>query len=184
MRPLIALTGQPTDPLNASIAASGGEPKALPGLDVALLSALARTDGLLLSGADDALDFAALAAARELRLPVLAVGRGTQVLNVAFGGTLRPHPRAADPVRPVEVLPGSRLHAATGRERLDVAGCRDHSLARLGAGLMVSAIAAGGGVEAVETSDIIAVQWQPGAGAGDAALFADLVERSASRVAA
>ncbi|MCL2584442.1 MAG: gamma-glutamyl-gamma-aminobutyrate hydrolase family protein [Streptosporangiales bacterium] len=200
MRPLIALADRRghSEPLCEAVEAAGGEPLILdgpgsgpgPGAAAAgdLVSRLARTDGLLLPGGDDDRDIAAIAAARELGLPVLAVGRGTRILNVAFGGSLGPHPRAGDTVRPVDVMPGSRLHAATGRTRLEAAGCRDQSLARLGPGLMVSAIAAGGGVEAVETGDIIAVHWHPQDRAAtsetDAALFADLVERSARTVAA
>lgn len=194
MRPIIALADRraPSETLCDAVETAGGEPLVLtaPGDGVPddLVSRLARTDGLLLPGGDGDLGFAVIAAARELALPVLATGRGTQILNVIFGGTLRPHPRAGDPVRPVDVMPGSRLHAATGRERLEVAGCRDQSLARLGSGLMVSAIAAGGGVEAVEAGDIMAVQWHPEERAGQpeagAALFADLVERSATKAVA
>lgn len=77
----------------------------------AVLAALARLDGLVLTGASsnvapdryggapaafeqdparDATVFAAISAARALGLPILGICRGHQELNVAFGGTLHP----------------------------------------------------------------------------------------------
>ncbi len=99
---------------------------------------LARFDGLLLLGGGDidpdrygaaerdpsvdgvdadhdAFELAAMRAAVDLDLPVLAVCRGCQVLNVALGGTLRQHvDDHRGLVHPVAVAPGSHTEAAMG----------------------------------------------------------------------
>lgn len=128
-----------------------------------------------------------VAAARELGLPLLAVCRGLQVLNVAFGGTLRQHLDTTvahqDETHTVDVIPGSCLHAITGREMLTVSSYHHQGIDRLGAGLTPTALSPDGVVEALETGEILAVQWHPedlAARSGtDAALFTDLVERAA-----
>jgi putative glutamine amidotransferase len=195
--------------------AAGGEPLILHGPDGApaagLACRLSRFDGLLMPGGgdldparygqapepetdvapahDDSLDFAVAAGASEAGLPVLAICRGMQVLNVARGGTLHQHldttPSHLNVIHAVEVAPGSRLRAVTGRDRLEVSSYHHQGVARVGAGLRITATADGGGIEALETGEILAVQWHPedlaSASAADAALFADLVERAAKR---
>ena len=179
-----------------------------------LAERLARFDGLLLpGGADlgperygqtplpetvavvdfqDDLDLATARAAIEADLPTLAICRGMQVLNVALGGTLHQHlpPSAVDhrcSVHGVTVLRGSRLHAVVGAEQVPVSSYHHQAIDRLAPGLVVTATAADGVVEAVEhrTADILAVQWHPEdlhtTSAADAALFADLVERAHKR---
>jgi putative glutamine amidotransferase len=120
-------------------------------------------------------------AAVAATIPLLAVCRGLQVLNVAFGGTLQQHlPNRADagphgsptgevaPVRhAVAVIAGSRLAAAVGAGRLS--GCisvHHQAVDRLAPGLMATAHTADGVVEAVETAPdragwVLAVQWHP-----------------------
>jgi putative glutamine amidotransferase len=95
------------------VAQAGGVPVLLPPLPGAAAAAVARLDGLLLSGgADidparygaeldpatgpacpdrDAAEAEMLAAALEAGLPVLAICRGMHMLNVALGGTLHQH---------------------------------------------------------------------------------------------
>jgi gamma-glutamyl-gamma-aminobutyrate hydrolase PuuD len=113
-------------------------------------------------------------------IPLFAICRGAQVLNVAFGGTLvqhlaavpgtlphgRPAVGAAGARHHVGVEPGSRLAAALhGASAL--AGCVSihHQAAdRIGAGLLVTARSDDGVVEALETSTpgwVLAVQWHP-----------------------
>jgi gamma-glutamyl-gamma-aminobutyrate hydrolase PuuD len=126
----------------------------------------------------DAWELALLRAALDADLPVLAVCRGAQLLNVACGGTLHQHlpdVAGADPSAhrpelgtfgtvPVKVSPGSRLAAIVGDEVK--ASCHHHqAIDRLGDGLIVTARAADETIEAVELDDgdrfVVGVQWHP-----------------------
>jgi putative glutamine amidotransferase len=116
-------------------------------------------------------------------LPVLAICRGAQVLNVAAGGTLvqdipsavpselahaieRPRDAIAHDIR---VAPGSRLAAALGEAvgahgRCRVNSRHHQSVARLGSGLVECAAAPDGVVEGIEKPDAafcVGVQWHP-----------------------
>lgn len=95
-----------------AVAAAGGIPVLLPP-EPGIEDALARLDGLMLSGGGDidparygaepsalltsvrgerdAAEFALLDAAMSLQLPVLGICRGMQVINVARGGSLHQH---------------------------------------------------------------------------------------------
>jgi putative glutamine amidotransferase len=167
---------------------AGGEPAILaPTADTERLSAtLARFDGLLMLGGGDIdprrygardvrqevrgvdprqddFEAAALAAALELDLPVLAICRGSQLLNVASGGTLHQHidgHRMVD--HAVAVAPASRL-AALGLERPVGHSVHHQSIDRVGDGLVVTARADDGTVEGVELPNrwVLGVQWHP-----------------------
>lgn len=127
----------------------------------------------------DATELALLAAARERNMPVLAICRGIQILNVACGGTLyqdlpserasavdhdQPHDRSAR-THDVAITAGSRLAAATGTAHMAVNSYHHQAVNRLGAGLRVTAVAPDDVVEGVETDDpewwVLAVQWHP-----------------------
>jgi putative glutamine amidotransferase len=130
------------------------------------------------SEARDELEVAAISVAEELRLPVLAICRGMQVLNVALGGTLVQdipsmiegalahsvqEPRHG-PAHAVEVTAGSRLAGIAGGTRVEVNSRHHQAVDRLGAGLLVTARAADGLVEAVELPGerfVVGVQWHP-----------------------
>jgi anthranilate synthase component 2/putative glutamine amidotransferase len=129
-----------------------------------------------------------LAAALERDLPVLAVCRGLQVLDVALGGSLHQHvPDVVghDGHRPVpgtfgtthvKVRPGTRLAELVGDE-VDVACHHHQSIDRLADGLEVVAEADDGTIEAVQLRDrsfVIGVQWHPEE-LGDLRLFTALV---------
>ena len=140
----------------------------------------------------DDFDLSVTGAVIDLELPALAICRGMQVLNVVLGGSLvqhvgetnTPHHNA---IHHVSVTVGSRLHAIVGAETIDVSSYHHQAVDRLGAGLMVTAVAADGVVEAVEhrRADIVAVQWHPedrhAISDTDAALFADLIDRARKR---
>lgn len=152
----------------------------------------------------DAMETAALAGALERDLPVLAICRGLQLLNVAWGGTLfqdlpaqRPgpleHRQRAEPERSwhtVTVAPGSRLHTVAGAAELPVNSFHHQGIRRLAAGLREVAWSEDGLIEGVEAEGegwVVGVQWHPERGpaegaegaAANAALFRALI-RAAS----
>jgi putative glutamine amidotransferase len=117
--------------------------------------------------------------AQRCRLPVLAICRGAQVLNVAFGGDLlldipsevgeRVRHRAGVvgevAAHPVRLDPASRLGRLLGTNRLEVNSHHHQGLRSVPAGLRAVAWAEDGLVEAVEPEDdgwpCWAVQWHP-----------------------
>jgi putative glutamine amidotransferase len=114
----------------------------------------------------DAFDIAVARWALTRGVPLLAVCRGLQVVNVARGGTLVQH--MAEPhrgsLRPVQVEPGSQLAEVVGPAVS--ASCYHHQrLDRLGGGLRATARADDGTVEAVELPRargwFLGVQWHP-----------------------
>ncbi len=114
-------------------------------------------------------------------IPVLAICRGCQVVNVARGGTLFQHisdePGYADDLHgrphdlefghhPVDVEPGSRLAEAVGRTRIaDCLSAHHQSVDLVGEGLCVTGRSEDGCVEALELEGgerfAVAVQWHP-----------------------
>ena len=123
----------------------------------------------------DASERALLAAALRADLPVLAICRGCQVLNVELGGTLHQHlpdvignlahrsaPFVFGDVE-VQTVPGTRAAAVFGPSPTVL--CSHHqSIAALGRGLVTTASAADGVIEAVELPTarfVLGVQWHP-----------------------
>ena len=116
-------------------------------------------------------------------VPLLAICRGAQVLNVAAGGSLVqdiPSSAAASlphsvqepkdsPCHDIDIVPGSRLALALAGRTAATCSCRvnsrhHQSVARLGSGLVASAVAPDGLVEAIEAPDAafcLGVQWHP-----------------------
>jgi anthranilate synthase component 2/putative glutamine amidotransferase len=128
--------------------------------------------------------------ALDRNVPLLAICRGLQVLNVVLGGSLhqhlpdvagheghQPEPGVFGAVD-VDIEPGTRTAELIGpRTRVS---CHHHqALARLAPGLKVTGRADDGTVEAVEVpgqSFAIGVQWHPEEDRQDTRLFAALVE--------
>ncbi|ELS58268.1 gamma-glutamyl-gamma-aminobutyrate hydrolase family protein [Streptomyces viridochromogenes] len=175
---------------------AGGEPVSIhpaapAGADVT--DRLARFDGVLLPGGgdlaphrygaadihdsvydvddlQDAFDLEVARRALDSGLPVLAICRGLQVVNVALGGTLEqdmggPEREHRHLVHPVPIRRGTLLEQATGAEKAE-ASCYHHQrVDRLGSGLTVTARAADGTVEGLELPGaegwFTAVQWHP-----------------------
>lgn len=119
--------------------------------------------------ARDALEMKLLAEALERDLPVLAICRGMQLLNVAHGGTLDQHreghraitPDPSLPVHPVAIAPGTRLAGIAGQS-LEVNSRHHQVVAEVGEGLVVSATDPEDGV--VERPDkrfAVGVEWHP-----------------------
>jgi putative glutamine amidotransferase len=114
-------------------------------------------------------------AARSRDIPVLAICRGFQLVNVAFGGTLIQHVELNEGsghpqwdvdghtvTHEVHVTPNTM--AATLFPALwSVNSLHHQTVERVGQGLTVSATAPDGVVEAFETpeGDLLAVQWHP-----------------------
>ena len=123
-------------------------------------------------------------------LPLLAICRGLQVLNVVLGGSLhqhlpdvagheghQPEPGVFGAVE-VNIEPGTRTAELIG-PRVRVSCHHHQALARLAPGLTVTGRADDGTVEAVEVpgqSFAIGVQWHPEEDSADGRLFAALVE--------
>ena len=134
----------------------------------------------------DALEFELLSWALADDLPVLAICRGVQVLNVALGGTLyqdlatdRPghlghdqslgeSPRArTEPHHPVAVRTGSALADLLGQGEVEVNSMHHQAIKALAPRLTPVAHAPDGLVEGVEPADlacwsfVVGVQWHP-----------------------
>jgi putative glutamine amidotransferase len=125
-------------------------------------------------------------------VPVLAVCRGFQEFNVAFGGTLeravhaqpgRLDHREGDHARPIErwyddahevaLAPGGLLARLAGTTRVAVNSLHHQGIDRLAPCLRIEAIASDGLVEAFTVADApgftLAVQWHPEMRVGDSA---------------
>ncbi|SEN16078.1 gamma-glutamyl-gamma-aminobutyrate hydrolase family protein [Actinacidiphila rubida] len=136
----------------------------------------------------DAWELALARAALDRDVPVLGVCRGLQLLNVACGGTLRQHlPEGSHQRVParfvrrtVRVRPGTRLAGVLGAGA-EVSCYHHQAVDRLGAGLLPTAWADDGTVEAAEADaslghrHVLGVQWHPETDLTDLRLFASLV---------
>src|SRR5262245_24724611 len=196
-----------------SVEQAGGRPLLVPPAEDGVPETLDVLDGLVFSGGsdidpgtysaephpetsnlrperDDA-ELALLLAALERDMPVLAICRGSQLLNVAKGGDLVQHlPEVVGDdkhkVTPglfaahgVSVDPGSRLGSLIGVEAR-VESHHHQGFGRIGAGLEVAAYAEDGSVEAVEDREhrfALGVLWHPEEGE-DLRLFEALVEEA------
>src|SRR5216117_3896549 len=139
----------------------------------------------------DRAELALLEAALERDMPVLAICRGSQVLNVARGGDLvqhlpevigderHKHTPGAFADHDVTLEDGTRLSALLG-DRAPVKSHHHQGFGRVGEGLRVSAHAEDGTVEAVEDPShrfALGVLWHPEAGE-DLKLFEELVREA------
>jgi putative glutamine amidotransferase len=172
---------------------AGGEPASIHPAAGDVPARLARFDGVLLPGGgdlaphrygatgthaavydvddlQDTFDLEVARAALDLGLPLLAICRGLQVVNVALGGSLEqdmggPEREHRHLTHPVEFERGTQLERATGAQKADVSCYHHQRVERLGAGLTVTARAADGTVEGLELPGLpgwfTAVQWHP-----------------------
>ena len=130
-----------------------------------------------LSPRRDAVELALVRRAVERDVPLLGICRGVQVLNVALGGTLDQHLADSIDVSPhrlsdaefgiheVTTVPGSLAARLIG-QRLTVHSHHHQGIDGVGAGLVVSARAEDGVIEAIEHPDrkfCIGVLWHPDA---------------------
>jgi putative glutamine amidotransferase len=202
----------PADYVRA-VSAAGGAPVLVPP-GASLPETLDAVDGLVFSGGSDLdpelyeaeahpetsgvirerddFELELMRAALERDVPMLAICRGSQVLNVALGGDLEQH--VPDRIgtdlhkevngvfadHDVDVLAGTRL-ASILDDRQDVKSHHHQGFGRLGSGLREAARAPDGTVEALEDPArrfTVGVLWHPEAGE-DTALFRALVTEAA-----
>lgn len=194
--------------LTAIVDAAGAYPVGIPclGGDFEVGQILDLVDGLLLTGSpsnveprhyqggqsrpgtlhDPARDLAALAlipAAVKAGVPLFAICRGFQEMNVAFGGTLhqevhqvpgfathredkgQPVEVQYAPAHPVRFAPEGLLARITGRAEAVVNSVHSQGIERLGEGLAVEATAPDGLIEAIGVAGApgfaLGVQWHP-----------------------
>jgi len=114
-----------------------------------------------------------LALMREL--PVFGICGGSQVLNVALGGSLYQdilaqlakaykHSGAPERAHTIDIVPGTHLAAILGTQEMRVNSLHHQAVKAPGHGLIISASARDGVIEAVEMVDqpfVIGVQWHP-----------------------
>ena len=121
----------------------------------------------------DALERRIVSEAQDRNLPILGVCRGSQMLNVALGGTLHQAAygvyrsrryKTVLPRKHVTVEEGAQLRDICGRATLRVNALHTQAVDRLGKGLRVAGRDDGGMIQAIErTSDpfAVGVQWHP-----------------------
>jgi putative glutamine amidotransferase len=123
----------------------------------------------------DACEMKLIEDALQRDLPIFAICRGHQLLNVFFGGTLIQHlgvPKHEQrpeqqwlPAHKVTVEPGTMLASATGMSTLRVNSRHHQAVGRVGEGLRVSARDPEDGVvEGLELPGkrfVVSVQWHP-----------------------
>lgn len=198
----------PEQYLRAALDGSGAVPLIVPalGMDIDVDAILERVDGVLISGSRsnvhparygeaeteahapfdmdrDATSLRLITRAIDKAVPLLAICRGIQELNVALGGTLfaevheiegridhrKPEGEGPDEYfairQKVSVHPGSCLAAILGAGEVRVNSLHRQAIARLAPRLSVEAVADDGTVEAVTVADAtgfaIGVQWHP-----------------------
>ena len=195
--------------VRAASEGAGGVPLIVPalGADVLGLDAvLATLDGLLITGspsnvephlyggpasrpgtkhdpARDATTLPLIRRAVDTGLPLLALCRGIQELNVALGGTLHqhlqevegrfdhrskpdePHEKRYAPIHRVALAPGGLLAGLAGATEITVNSLHAQAIDRLAAGLAIEATAEDGTIEAVRATAgpgfALGVQWHP-----------------------
>ncbi len=194
--------------ISAAATAAGGVPLLIPALGGGLATAklLQTLDGLLFTGSPsnvephhyqgeaseedtlhdphrDASTLPLMAAAISAGLPVFAICRGCQEINVVFGGSLhqkiqelpgkmdhredphKPLEQRYAPVHEVVLSEGGLLQGLLGTKTIQVNSLHSQGVDRLGEGLVVEATAPDGIVEAVRVADApsfaLAVQWHP-----------------------
>ena len=194
--------------IRAVVEGAGAVPLLIPSMapTLPLEQVLAGLDGLLLTGAysniephhyeggpsyegnlhdpaRDATSLSLVPLAIRMKVPVLALCRGLQEVNVALGGSLyqkvhetpgfHDHREDLDatlddqygPAHPVQLSTGGLLAKIAGASEVIVNSLHGQGIRDLGAGLRVEARAADGLVEAVslasEESFLLAVQWHP-----------------------
>lgn len=131
------------------------------------------------NAARDATEAALIREARSRKIPVLAICRGIQILNVALGGTLvqdipsqcqtnidhdEEGPRNSRS-HEVSIEPGSLIARAVGVDHCTVNSFHHQSVKQVAEGMRVTARSPDGVIEGIESTDrnwwVLGVQWHP-----------------------
>lgn len=190
-----------------AVAEAGGVPVPILGIESSIPDMVKRLDGFLFTGGDDVhprfykekplakakmmlspdsrtqFEIKLVKAILKEKKPVLAVCHGTQLVNVALGGSLyqdialqRPKAIKHGPSKqgekvfhPVNIFEGTKLcgimgNCQTGDCSIRVRSSHHQSIKNPGRGLKLSAVAPDGIVEALESRGkgfLVAVQWHP-----------------------
>ena len=192
--------------LQALIVGADALPVVVPALSGDVDDVLAAVDGILLTGSPsnvepqhyngkpskpgtlhdahrDALTLPLARSALDRGVPLLAVCRGFQELNVVMGGTLHQHVEDVEgyhdhrenpddpldvqygPSHPVSIVEGGYLHELLGESTMMVNSLHSQGVRKLADGISVEAIADDGLVEGFTVDDApafaLAVQWHP-----------------------
>ena len=192
--------------LQALIVGADALPVVVPALSGDVDDVLAAVDGILLTGSPsnvepqhysgepskpgtlhdahrDALTLPLARSALDRGVPLLAVCRGFQELNVVLGGTLHQHVEEVEgyhdhrenpddpldvqygPSHLVSIVEGGYLHELLGESTMMVNSLHSQGVRKLAAGISVEAIADDGLVEGFTVDDApgfaLAVQWHP-----------------------
>ena len=187
---------------------AGGIPVLIPAIgdDLDMVALVERLDGLMLTGSPsnvephhydgepsspgtlhdpkrDATTLPLIRAAIDAGVPILAICRGHQELNVAMGGTLHqlvhelpgridhrsrkdvPLVERYEPTHPVKLAANGLLRRLFGADEIKVNSLHAQAIDRPAARLLVEAVAPDGTVEAVSLIDgkafCVGVQWHP-----------------------
>lgn len=185
-----------------SVSKSGGIPVILPfnENDTQVRELVSKLDGLVLSGGHDLYplnygeeplqgigdvwperdhyDFLLLEAAKEKGIPVLAICRGHQIVNVFYGGTLyqdlkydknctlkhSQNQRPGLATHTVTITEGSRFAQIVGKTEVLTNSHHHQTVKAVGQGLTVTAVAKDGTIEALEDSAypyLVSYQFHP-----------------------
>lgn len=194
--------------VGAVASAARAQPVIIPalGADLDIWDLLGRLDGLLFTGspsnvepqhyvgppgrpetlhdsARDATTLRLMPAAIEAGLPLLAICRGVQELNIVHGGTLHQHLHEVEgridhrgdarkpvaeryaPAHDIAITAGGLLERLTGRRDARVNSLHGQGIDRVGDDLVVEATAGDGTIEAVRVGSArgfaLGVQWHP-----------------------
>jgi len=186
---------------------AGGTPILIPLIndEKVLEEIVARIDGLILSGGGDIYsplfgeelhpsvesydlerdrcEMALVKQAAERQMPILGICRGSQVINVAFGGSLiqdipsqvpestvnhNQEETREVPTHSVRITPESRLHQITQAEQIMVNSVHHQAVKSVAPGFKAVAWSEDGVIEAIESTEekvLWGVQWHPEYGA-------------------
>ena len=149
-----------------------------PDIDPAIYGSYDDTGTVDVCAKRDAFELPLMRRARELQIPTLCICRGIQILNVALGGTIYEdipsqyttelhHMQQlpfSDPSHIVTIETGTALSDLVKTDQIWVNSCHHQAIRRLADGLVASAKATDGLIEAVELLGEVfcmGVQWHP-----------------------